>query len=174
MEQQNHELLGLIVASQRAICDELLAKEKKKEAHIAQQHAAFMDTCIPGVWESAKDIIVPHYDQDLEELEIPVGKCGKYVRKEDVIVGLEVWNRRSGCLCSWRCRMTKEGKLLYRGEMVYHRGSMGTYSDLTKTEFEQTFLRHMAALIPGSQLKHIEPVALAARKTKRRVVAMAE
>jgi hypothetical protein len=174
VEQQNHELLGLIVAQQRKICDELIAKEKKKDDQLARQHAAFMDTCIPAVWDSAKDIIVPHYDQDLEELEIPVGKCGKYVRKEDVIVGLEVWNRRSGCLCSWKCRMTKEGKLLYRGEMVYHKGSMGTYSDLTKDEFEQTFLHHMAALIPGSQLKHVEPATLTEKKNRRRVVAMAE
>jgi hypothetical protein len=173
MEQNNHELLGLIVASQRAICEELLAQEKKKDEQLALQHAAFMDTCIPGVWESAKDILVPHYEQDLEELEIPVSKCGKYVRKDDVIVGLEVWSRRSACRCAWKCRINKDGKLLYRGEMVYHKGFMGTYSDLTKTEFEQTFLRHMAGLIPGSQLKHIEPAAHSTKKTKRRLVAMA-
>ena len=174
MEQQNHELLGLIVAAQRKICDELLAKEKKKDDRLARLHLAFMDTCIPGVWESAKDIIVPHYDQDLEELEIPVAKCGKYIRRNDKITGLEVWNRRGGCLCAWRCRMTKEGKLLYHGEMVYHKGGTGSYTDLTKAEFEQTFLRHMSALIPGSQLKHVEPVALTEKKSHRRVVAITE
>ena len=174
MEQQNHELLGLIVAQQRKICDELLAKEKKKDDQLALQHAAFMDTCIPTVWESAKDIIVPHYDQDLEELEIPVSKCGKYLRKNDIIVGLEVWNRRSGCRCSWRCRTTPDGKVMYRGDMVHHNGFMGTHADLTKTDFEQTFLRHMAALIPGSQLKHVEPAAMPEKRNRRRVVAMAE
>jgi hypothetical protein len=174
MEQQNHELLGLIVASQRAICEELLAKEKKKDDVIARRHTAFMDTCIPGVWDSAKDIIVTHYDQDFEELEIPVSKCGKYIRKNDVIVGLEVWSRSSGCLAKWKCLIDKEGQLRYKGDMVYHKNGTGCYDNLTKVEFEQTFLRHMAALIPGSLLKHVEPVALGSRKTKRRVVAMAE
>jgi hypothetical protein len=49
---------------------------------------------------------------------------------------------------------------------------MDTY--LTKAEFEQTFLRHMSALIPGSQLKHVEPVALTEKKSHRRVVAITE
>ena len=89
-------------------------------------------------------------------------------------VGLEVWNRRASCICSWKCRTNKEGKLLYHGDMVYHKGTTGTWSDLTKAEFEQTFLRHMAALIPGSALNGIEPISISDKKAKRRVVALAD
>jgi hypothetical protein len=178
MEQQNHELLGLIVAAQRAVCDELRAKEKKKDDLVARAHAGFMDTCIPGVWTSAKDILVQHYDSEFDEMEIPVSKCGRFVRRDDVIVGVRVWSRSMHCVSMWKCKTDKEGKLIYVASNVLrtNRSNMlGDYADLTKMEFEQTFLLHMAGLIPNSMLKDIEPVPLtAARPSKRRVVAMAE
>jgi hypothetical protein len=175
MEQQNHELLGLIVAQQRAICDKLRTQEKKEEDRIARRQQAFAETCIPDVWESVKklDLDVPHFLYDREELNIPLDRFGNYIRHGEAIVGIKM-RRRGGGEATWKCRLTKDGQIKYVGDLVDVDDGLQINQTLTKQQFEQTFIKHMAGIIPVDKLAHIQPVGSLEKKGRRRVVAMAE
>lgn len=175
MEQQNHELLGLIVARQRAICDELLAKEKKEEDRVALRRAAFADTCVLQIWENvlALELVVPHYLDDRRELTIPVKRYGRYVRVDDAIVGITV-RRHGGGEATWKCKLAKDGQIKYMGDLVMINDRLECNAPLTKQQFEQTFIDHLARIIPVDKLEHIQPVGHVEKKGRRRVVAMAE
>ena len=174
MDNQNHELLGLIVAQQRDICEKLLEKEKKKDERLALQHAAFMETCIPHVWESAANIMVPHYSKEICTLQIPVQKYGRYIRRQDRAVGLRMYSAEN-YESSWRCVLLKTGKISYNACWVEIDGKFTSdHRDITKQQFEQTFLTHIARVIPVAALAHIAPAEQQNKKTSRRVVALAK
>lgn len=173
MEQQNHELLGLIVAQQRAICDALIAEEKKEEDRITRRQIAFADTCIPALWDSVQEIDVPHYFADRAGLTIPMRRYGYYIRNQDVIVGIKV-RRRDGGEATWKCKLSKDGQIKYVGDGVFVGDVLQRNASLTKQQFEQAFIGHIARVIPVDKLMHIQPVGLTEKKGRRRVVAMAE
>jgi hypothetical protein len=172
MEQQNHELLGLVVARQRALCDALRNTEKKEEDQIALRHAAFIDTCLPQIWNSiiALDILVPHYNDDRRALTIPARRYGRYVRANDVIVGITL-KRHGGGEATWKCRRTKSGEVKYMGDLVEVDDQLSCNKEFTKQQFEQTFINHVAQIIPVDKLEHIEPVDTIEKKGRRRVLA---
>lgn len=177
MEQQNHELLGLIVAQQRAACDRLRAQEKKEEDRAARRQQAFAETCIPDVWENVKklDLDVPHFMYDREELNIPLVRFGHYIRCNDAVIGIQM-RRRGGIITTWKCKLTKNGEIKYTGNYVdvNDDGQLHCNQTLTKQQFEQTFLKHMAGIIPVDKLAHIQPVTSVEKKGRRRVMAAAE
>ena len=175
MEQQNHELLGLIVAQQRAICDKLRAQEKKEKDRVLRRQQAFSETCIPDIWESLKklDLDVPHFLYDREELNIPLARFGNYVRCGEAIVGIKM-RRRGGGEATWKCRLNKDGQVKYVGDLVEIDVGLQCNQVLTKQQFEQTFIKHMAGIIPVDKLAHIQPVNSVEKKGRRRVMAAAE
>ena len=175
MEQQNHELLGLIVASQRAVCDKLRTQEKKEKNRIALRQQAFSETCLPDVWESVKklDLDVPHFLYEREELNIPLSCFGKYVRSGETIIGIKM-RRRGGGEATWKCTLTKDGQVKYLGDLVNIEDRLELNKTLTKQQFEQTFIKHMASIIPVDKLSHIQPVDNIEKKGRRRVMAAAE
>lgn len=175
MEQQNHELLGLIVAQQRAACDRLRAQEKKEEDRTARRQQAFEETCIPAVWERVKklDLDVPHFQYDREALNIPLAKFGNYVRCGEAIVGIKML-RRGGVEATWKCKLSKDGQVKYVGNFVEITEGLECNKTMTKQQFEQTFLKHMASIIPIDKLAHIQPVNSVEKKGRRRVMAAAE
>lgn len=175
MEQQNHELLGLIVAQQRAICDKLRAQEKKEEDRAARRQQAFSETCIPDIWESLKklDLEVPHFLYDRAELNISVAKFGNYIRCGDAIIGIKM-RRRGGGEATWKCKINKDGQVKYVGDLVHIDDGLQCNQTLTKQQFEQTFLKHMASIIPVDKLAHIQPVGSVEKRGRRRVIAAAE
>ena len=175
MEQQNHELLGLIVAQQRAACDRLRAQEKKEEDRTARRQQAFSETCIPDVWENVKklDLDVPHFLYDREELNIPLAKFGNYIRCGEAVIGIKM-RRRGGGEATWKCKLTKDGQVKYVGDLVHIDDGLELNKTLTKQQFEQTFLKHMASIIPVDKLAHIQPVGSIEKKGRRRVMAAAE
>ena len=172
MEQQNHELLGLIVARQRAICDAIRVTEKKEEDRLLRRAASFADTCIGALWESVRGIAVPHYLPEREELTIPLSRYGRYIRCNETIIGIRM-RRRGGGEATWRCKLDKEGKIKYVGDLVFINDALACNVTMTKQQFEQAFVEHVARIIPTDRLEHIQPVEFSARKTSRRVVAMA-
>lgn len=175
MEQQNHELLGLIVAQQRAICDKLRTQEQKEEDRVAKRQQAFLETCISDVWESVKklDLDVPHFLYDREELNIPLARFGNYIRYGEAIVGIKM-RRRGGGEATWKCKLAKDGQVRYVGDLVCVDDGLEINRTLTKQQFEQTFIKHMASIIPADKLSHIQPVGNLEKKGRRRVVALAE
>lgn len=175
MEQQNHELLGLIVAQQRAACDRLRAQEKKEEDRTARRQQAFSETCIPDVWENVKklDLDVPHFLYDREELNIPLAKFGNYIRCGEAVIGIKM-RRRGGGEATWKCKLSKDGQVKYVGDLVHIDDGLEINKTLTKQQFEQTFLKHMASIIPVDKLAHIQPVGSIEKKGRRRVMAAAE
>ena len=175
MEQQNHDLLGLIVAQQRAACDRLRAQEKKEEDRTARRQQAFSETCIPDVWESVKklDLDVPHFLYDREELNIPLAKFGNYIRCGEAVIGIKM-RRRGGGEATWKCKLSKDGQVKYVGDLVHVDDGLEINKTLTKQQFEQTFLKHMASIIPVDKLAHIQPVNSVEKKGRRRVMAAAE
>jgi hypothetical protein len=172
METTTNEFLGLVVARQQAICAKLAAAEQKKDERLSTRNAAFMATCLPYVWESAADLMVPHYEQERRELQIPMRKYGMFLRANETIIGLRVRNI-AGTVSEWRCKINNVGELRYTGNWVFIDDKQGDYDNMTKQQFEQSFLEHMARVIPSSALQSIEPVTHTEKKGRRRVVAMA-
>lgn len=176
MEQQNHELLGLIVAEQRKICEKLLADIKKREAQLTRKHAAFTNTCIPQVWDSllAMELELPHYEDSYAPLMIPIRRYGRYLRTNDLITGLKL-HGHNGITAEWRVRCDKSGNIKYWADMVKDKnGNYVGAATLTAQEFEKTFLAHVARIIPADKLQNIEPVSNENKKSRRRVVALAD
>lgn len=175
MEQQNHELLGLIVAQQRAICDKLRAQEKKEENRTARRQQAFLETCLPDLWENIKklDLDVPHFLYDREELNIPLARFGNYVRCGEAIVGIKM-RRRGGGEATWKCKLSKDRQVKYLGDLVEITEGLECNKTMTKQQFEQSFVRHMAGIIPVDKLAHIQPVNSVEKKSRRRVMAAEE
>lgn len=173
MEQQNHELLGLIVAQQQKMCNELRKNVNKRESALQVRYAAFTETRISSIWEAAKNIMLPHYDQDLTTLEVPLSTYGYYLRKNDVIIGLTVRNRY-GIFSKWKCAVKPTGQIQYDVYNQYINERYENLRDISVAEFEKTFIAHLAAVLPTNALKHIEPVEHKEKKGRRRVVAMAE
>lgn len=176
MEQQNHELLGLIVAQQRAACDRLRAQEKKEEDRTARRQQAFSETCIPDVWENVKKLglDVPHFDHARETLNIPLARFGNYIRCGEAIVGIKMIRRGGAFVATWKCKLSKDGQVKYVGNFVEITEGLECNKTLTKQQFEQTFLKHMASIIPIDKLAHIQPVNSVEKKGRRRVMAAAE
>lgn len=175
MEQQNNELLGLVVARQRAICDELRDKEKKEETRVSFRSAAFADTCVPQIWESvlALDLVVPHYLDDRRTLTISARRYGRYIRANDAVVGI-VLKRHGGGEATWKCKLTQNGEVKYVGDLVEIDDRLECNRQMTKQQFEQTFINHVAQIIPVDKLEHIAPVDTLEKKGRRRVVALAK
>jgi hypothetical protein len=175
MEQQNNELLGLVVARQRAICDELRDKEKKEENRVSFRSAAFADTCILQLWENvlALDVFVPHYIDSRRPLTIPARRYGRYIRANDAIVGI-VLRDCGGREVTWKCKLTKQGEVKYIGDMIEINDRLECNMQMTKQQFEQTFINHVANIIPVDKLEHIAPIETFEKKGRRRVVALAK
>jgi hypothetical protein len=57
------------------------------------------------------------------------------------------------------------------GDLVEVDDRLECNKEFTKQQFEQTFINHVAQIIPVDKLEHIEPVDTIEKKGRRRVLA---
>jgi hypothetical protein len=162
--------LGLVVAQQNAIQDDLLKQYMQKEDRLARRAAIFAATDVPQLWAEAADILVPHYVYELRELLIPLRKFGSPIHRDEYVVGLKMCDGCGGR--SWQIDCKKDGTIGYRVNNAPAQLKLDR-SDLTQQEFNQSFIDFLAHLIPTTSLMHIEPATRTETKGRRRVVAMA-
>lgn len=136
--------IDLIRAKQQQMAADIAAKKAAERVQYETAVQAFADTGIPAMWESIKDIKVPHWRGNGSRendalIEIPLSE---HVKSIDATC-IRLLNHDGGVKISWYTHVTDKGAVRYAVD-----GRIDRKELFTPEQLRDHFVQYMAEFLP--------------------------
>ena len=136
--------IDLIRAKQQQIAADIAAKKAAEKARHETEVQAFANTGIPAMWETIKDIKVPHWRGNGSRendalIEIPLAEHVKSITPSEI----RLLNHDGGVKISWYTHVTDKGAVRYVVD-----GRLERKEFFSPEHLRDYFVEYMATFLP--------------------------